>query len=91
MPGMSILILMSMRLQVVMDEEEAERYKRAAARRQLSLSEWVRRCLRRAEKSESSPEPAQKLAALKRARQHNHPTGTIGQILYEIESGRDLR
>ncbi len=51
---------MSTRLQVVMDESEAARYEQAAARRQLTLSEWVRRCLREALKAEAGPTPEQK-------------------------------
>ncbi len=82
---------MSTRLQVVMDESEAKRYKQAAARRQLTLSEWVRRCLREALKAEAGPTLEQKLAALDRALQHHHPTGEIGELSSQIEVGRDLR
>ena len=82
---------MSTRLQVVMDEEEAEKYKRAAARRQLTLSEWVRECLRQSLEREPRATTSSKLAAIDRAQECHHPTGSIEDMLRQIEEGRDLR
>lgn len=83
--------MMSIRLQVVMSKEELARYKEVASREQLTLSEWVRRCLRRAVKSRQGPRPEQKIRALEEALQLHYPTGDIDQMLREIEQGRDLR
>ncbi len=74
-----------------MDEQEAEEYKRAAAHRQLTLSEWVRECLRESLAREPGPTTASKRAALDRALKCHHPTGSIEDLLRQIEEGRDFR
>ncbi len=74
-----------------MDEEEAEEYKRAAARRQLTLSEWVRECLRQSLEREPGATTSSKLAAIDSALECQHPTGSIEEMLTQIEEGRDLR
>jgi len=83
--------MMSKRLQVVIDEEEAREFKRCARREGLTLSEWVRRTLRRATRARGRSSPAEKLAALERALQCHHPTGEVEEMIEEIERGRDLR
>lgn len=81
---------MSTRLQIVVQEEEARRYRRCAEREGLSMSEWARRALQRAERQQEGPTPQEKLRALEEALKCEHPTGKIEQILAEIERGRDL-
>lgn len=82
---------MSKRLQIVVDDDELERLRKAAARDGLTLSEWARRVLERARESQKGPTPAQKIAAVERALACGHPTADIDEMLAEIEKGRDLR
>ncbi len=82
---------MSTKLQIVMDEKEAKHYKSAAAREQMTLSAWVRRCLRRALRTQSGPTPEAKLAALDGALQRHHPIADMDALLEEIERGRGIR
>ena len=78
---------MSTRLQVVMDEAEAGEYRRLAKRDGLTLSEWVRQKLRRAERDQTSGSLDRKLAAIRAAARHDFPTADVDQMLREIESG----
>ena len=78
---------MSIRLQAVMDEAEVGEYRRLAGRDGLTLSEWVRQKLRRAERSEASGSVDRKLAAIRAAARHDFPTADIDRMLREIESG----
>lgn len=82
---------MSTRLQIIVQEEEVRELRRCARREGLSLSEWVRRALRKARNEQTGPTVQQKLAALDRALKCNHPTGEIDEILSDIERGRDIR
>ena len=82
---------MSTKLQIVMKEEEANHYKTAAAREQMTLSAWVRRCLRRALRAQSGPTPEAKLEALDGALQRHHPIADMDALLEEIEHGRGIR
>lgn len=82
---------MSKRLQIVVEDEEHERFRKAAAREGLSLSEWVRRALERARQTQKGPAPSRKLSALDRALECGYPTADIDEMLEEIEKGRDLR
>lgn len=88
---MSILISMSKRLQVLLDEREFDQWRRLAKAQRLTLGEWVRRALRRAAVSSEGPDPAARLKALDKALRCGHPTGSIDQMLAEIERGRALR
>ncbi len=82
---------MSIRLQIIVPEEEAEQLKRCAEREGLTLSEWARRALRHARHNQRGPTPARKLKALDRALGCGHSTGDMNTILAEIERGRGLR
>ena len=82
---------MSMRLQVVLEEKEIRELRRCAGREGLTLSEWARRALRRAQRAQLGPSKESKLQALQRALQCGHPTAEINDMLEQIESGRDLR
>ena len=82
---------MSTRLQIVIDETEARRFKRAAQRAGLTLSEWARVAMREAQKKRVGPSPEQRISALDRALQCAHPTADIEQMLKDIDKGRDLR
>ena len=78
---------MSTRLQVVVDEAELESYQRAARRHGLTLSEWVRQHLRRAESDATIGDTASKLAAVRVAVTHEFPTADVTEMLNEIERG----
>ena len=88
---MSILILMSTRLQVIVSEDELISLRQAARRTGLTVSEWARRALRRARDEQAGPTAESRLRALERALACNHPTGDIDEMLADIERGRDLR
>lgn len=70
-----------------MDEAEIGEYRRLAKRDGLTLSEWVRQKLRRAERKEASGSVDRKLAAIRAAARHDFPTADIDWMLREIESG----
>lgn len=75
-------------MQVVVSEEEMERFRQAARALGLSLSEWVRQVLRDAESGVSSGDIGAKLDAVRAAVQHSFPAGDIDQMLDEISEGR---
>jgi hypothetical protein len=78
---------MSMRLQVVVDEAEMREIQRSARRNRLTVSEWVRRCLREARRRQPSRDADRKLQAVRAAAQHSFPTADVDQMLAEIEAG----
>ena len=88
---MSILTLMSTRLQVIVSEQEMISLRQAARRTGLTVSEWARQALRRARDEQAGPTAESRLRALERALACNHPTGDIDEMLADIERGRDLR
>jgi hypothetical protein len=80
---------MSKRLQVVVRDEDLERYARTADAAGVSLSEWVRQALRVAERERSSGDVEAKLAVIRRAAGHNFPAEPdIDTLLAEMEAGR---
>jgi hypothetical protein len=78
---------MSKRLQVVVDDAELRSFQRAAARSGLTLAEWVRQVLRRAEQASSTGDPDHKLSAIRRATAFGFPAPDVDQMLAEIERG----
>jgi hypothetical protein len=78
---------MSKRLQVVVDDRELAHFQRAARSAGLTLSEWARQTLRRAEREVAVGHPEAKLAAIRAAANHRFPTADIDQMLAEIERG----
>ena len=79
---------MGKRLQVVVDDAELRRFRRAAKQAGMTLSEWVRQTLRRAERSLSTGDVERKLAAIRRAASFSDaPAPDIEQMLAEIEKG----
>ncbi len=81
---------MSKRLHIIMQDEEVDALRRCAEREGLTLSEWARRALRRAQRSQKGLTSDQKLKALDRALQCGHPTADIDEILVSIQKGRGL-
>lgn len=80
---------MSMRLQVLLPEEEMADIQRLAMLESLSVGEWVRRTLREARAKKSTIDPKVKLAAIRKAATYSLPTADIEQMLKEIELGRE--
>lgn len=79
---------MSTRLQVVLPVKEMREIRKAARAEGLTVSEWVRRGLRRQRQPPSGKDPAVVLDAIKRMGEMNLPTGDIEQLLEETERGR---
>jgi hypothetical protein len=78
---------MTKRLQVLLEDAELREYQRAARSQRLTTAAWVRRALRAAVRSEAEPSVADKMAVVRRAVEHDFPTGDIDQLLSEIERG----
>ena len=78
---------MSKRLQVVVKDEELERYTRSAEAAGLSMSEWARQALRAAERERSNGDVEAKLAVIRRASSHRFPAPDIDTMLAETEAG----
>lgn len=80
---------MSKRLQVVMRDEDMERYARTADDAGVTLSEWVRQALRVAERERASGDVEAKLALIRRAAGYNFPAEPdIDTLLAEMEAAR---
>lgn len=78
---------MSMRLQVLLPEQEMEAIREAATSENLSVGEWVRQSLRAARQSKPNGNAAAKLAIVRHAARQSYPTADINQMLSEIEQG----
>jgi hypothetical protein len=78
---------MSKRLQVLFDEPEWKEIQRTARAQRMTIAEWVRQALRVARQQRSSKDPHAKIAAIRSAARHAHPTADIEQMNEEIERG----
>lgn len=82
-----ILITMTRRLQILLDDEELAEIQATARRSRQTTSGWVREALRAARRA---PEPAvieRKLEVIRAAAQHQAPTADIDEMLAQIERG----
>jgi hypothetical protein len=81
---------MSKRLQVVVGDDELERYQRTARARGQTVSEWVRQALRAAERETSSGDVEAKLAVIRKAVTYEVEDREvdIDTMLAETEAGR---
>ena len=82
-----ILIAMSKRLQVLLDEAEYREIQKIARRKRMTVSEWVRHTLRLGRRSEPVADAERKLDAVRAAARHTFPTAEIDAMLAEIEHG----
>jgi hypothetical protein len=82
-----ILIPMSKRLQVVLDDAEYRELERTARRQRTTVSDLVRRALRELQRVQPSQEPQRKLQVVREAARHSYPAPAIEQMLAEIERG----
>jgi hypothetical protein len=78
---------MTKRLQVLLADSELAEIRRAARRRRQSVAEWVRAALRQAREADGGRPAAEKLRALHASTAHEFPTGSIEEMLEEIERG----
>jgi hypothetical protein len=78
---------MSKRLQVIVDDAEYRDLQKAARRRGMTVSQWVRDAMRAARRLEPSTDAGRKLAAVREASRHGYPAPDIDQMLAEIERG----
>jgi hypothetical protein len=78
---------MSIRLQVLLDEAEMRRIKRAAEARRMTVAEWVRQALRLAERREPLGDTEKKIEVVRAATRHSFPTADLDQMIREIEQG----
>jgi len=79
---------MSKRLQVVVGEDDLQRYERSAQACGQTLSEWVRQAMNAAERKRSSGDVEAKLAVIRKAATYNlTPAVDIDTMLAQIEMG----
>ena len=78
---------MTKRLQVLLDDEDLTDIKRAARRRRQSVAEWVRAALRAARDADAARPAEAKLRTIREAADNDYPTGSIDEILDEINRG----
>jgi predicted anti-sigma-YlaC factor YlaD len=78
---------MTKRLQVLIEEDELAEIRRAARRRRQSVAEWVRSALRQARTADAGHQATEKLRVIRAAIRHEYPTGSIEEVLSEIEQG----
>lgn len=82
-----ILLTMSIRLQVLLDEEELEEIKKISGEERMTVSAWVRRAIQNEKKSHPQKAFRKKLAALNKAAEYHLPSGNIDEMIADIESG----
>ena len=78
---------MAKRLQVIIQDPEYREIQRAARSRRMSIAEWVRQALKLARRLEPLGGVGKKLEVIRAATRNNYPSGEIGTMLAEIESG----
>lgn len=78
---------MSKRLQVLLDADEWEQLQQTARRHRTTVSDWVRRTLREAQRREPGGDLDAKLGAIRSATRYDFPAPDIDQMLEETERG----
>lgn len=78
---------MAKRLQVILQDPDYRAIQRAARSRGMSIAQWVREALAAARQGEPSTDFGKKLEVVRAAVRHDFPSGDIGAMLAEIESG----
>lgn len=78
---------MSVRLQVLLSEEEIRLYRRIAREAGMTLSAWVRQCLRSEARERPGGDVARKLQAIRASTRHAFPAPDIEQMLEETTRG----
>ena len=78
---------MSIRLQVLLDEDEHNQLKERAKTEHMTVSDWVRRALRHEMNDRPAEGARRKLDMIRRHAQNDFPSGEYDLIAAEIESG----
>jgi hypothetical protein len=80
-------MIMSKRLQVLLEEAELREIQRAARKARMTTAEWVRGALRAARRAQPRSDSGRKLQAVRTAARHAFPAPDIDGMLAEIERG----
>ena len=86
-----ILMPMSKRLQVILDDKEMRDIQRTAKRQQVTVAEWVRQALRAAQRQVPLTDTKKKLGVVRAATRYEFPTGDVDQMLREIDQGYQVK
>jgi hypothetical protein len=78
---------MAKRLQVILQDPDYREIQRMARARRMTIAAWVRQALDLARRREPLADLGKKLAVVRAAVRHDFPSGDIGDILAQIESG----
>jgi hypothetical protein len=78
---------MSVRLQVLVPEDEWREIRRIARTRRMTVAEWVRQALREVRQRQPDSDGSKKLAVVRGAARLGFPTADIDQMLAEVERG----
>jgi hypothetical protein len=82
---------MSIRLQILLAEEEMKELKRLADEEHMTVSSWVRRAIRNEKKTRPETAARKKLEMVRKAAGYTFPTGSIEELAAEIETGYEIR
>lgn len=82
---------MSKTLEVLLDDAELREIQQLARRRRVTVAEWVRQALRAAKRQEHRDDMKRKLEMVRAASTHAFPSGTIEDMLGDIEKGHTGR
>jgi hypothetical protein len=83
----SILLRMTKRLQVLLEDDELSEIQALARQRRQTTAAWVRDALRAARSAAEYPLPEVKLRAVREAAALAYPIAPIGGMLADIERG----
>ncbi len=78
---------MSIRLQVLLDEEELREVKTLAEQEKITVSAWVRRAIQHEKKERPGTTARKKLQVINSFAKYDFPTGDYKDIAAEIDSG----
>ena len=78
---------MSIRLQILLDEDELQEVKKLAIEEKLTVSAWVRRAIQHEKKERPGTAARKKLQIINKSSKYNYPTGDYQDIAAEIDSG----
>jgi predicted 2-oxoglutarate/Fe(II)-dependent dioxygenase YbiX len=78
---------MSVRLQVLLPDDEWREIRQVARARRMTVAEWVRQALREGRQRQPAADGRKKIEVVRRAARHAFPTADVDQMLAEIERG----
>lgn len=81
---------MSKRLQILIPEKDYRRLVHVSKQNDTTVSEWVRNCINIRMNHKTIEAPEKRLAKIMKYARYNGPSGSINQILKEIDQGTTL-